>query len=159
MGSGLGVGPGGLWASIRNQAQPIDFEVTACFLLCLVSGIVVALVIPVYVNRPFLADQSITNAFPPPSRPSIARSKAAAMPPSRSWSGCWRWRIARIAQPSRAAAARGPKACSWIAPARSPVSAALVARVRKQVGQGMPVRAQNGQAQPGGPGCSPFSQR
>ena len=40
---------------------------------------------------------------------------------------------------------------------RSPVSAALVARVRKQVGQGMPVMARSGQLNPGSCGCNPFS--
>ena len=33
------------------------------FVLCIVPGIVVALVMPVYVNRIFLTDQSITDAF------------------------------------------------------------------------------------------------
>lgn len=33
------------------------------FLLCIVPGIVVALVMPIYVNRIFLTDQSITDAF------------------------------------------------------------------------------------------------
>ncbi|MFM7653596.1 MAG: hypothetical protein ACKO5M_11880 [Vulcanococcus sp.] len=33
------------------------------FLLCIVPGIVVALVMPIYVNRIFLTDQSITEAF------------------------------------------------------------------------------------------------
>ena len=36
---------------------------TIGFLLCIVPGIVVALVMPVYVNRIFLTDQSITDAF------------------------------------------------------------------------------------------------
>ena len=62
------------------------------------------------------------------------------------------WWMATADQASSAAAASGPKACSWIEPVRSPVSAVLVARVRKQVGQGMPVRARRGQAQPGSPG-------
>ena len=37
--------------------------VTIGFLLCIVPGIVVALVMPIYVNRIFLTDQSITDAF------------------------------------------------------------------------------------------------
>jgi len=36
---------------------------TIGFLLCIVPGIVVALVMPIYVNRIFLTDQSITDAF------------------------------------------------------------------------------------------------
>jgi len=36
---------------------------TAGFLLCILPGIVVALVMPIYVNRIFLTDQSITEAF------------------------------------------------------------------------------------------------
>jgi len=36
---------------------------TVGFLLCIVPGIVVALVMPIYVNRIFLTDQSITEAF------------------------------------------------------------------------------------------------
>ena len=32
-----------------------------------------------------------------------------------------------------------------------------MARVRKQVGQGMPVRARSGQLNPGSCGCNPFS--
>ena len=38
-------------------------------------------------------------------------------------------------------------------------SPAAVARVRKQVGQGMPVRARSGQEKPGRCGCRPLSQR
>ena len=37
--------------------------ITIGFLLCIVPGIVVALVMPIYVNRIFLTDQSITDAF------------------------------------------------------------------------------------------------
>ena len=58
-----------------------------------------------------------------------------------------------------APAATGPKACKLIEPVKSPVRAAAVARVRKQVGQGTPVNARSGQAQPGRAGCRPFSQR
>ena len=36
---------------------------TIGFILCIVPGIVVALVMPIYVNRIFLTDQSITDAF------------------------------------------------------------------------------------------------
>ena len=36
---------------------------TIGFLLCIVPGIVIALVMPIYVNRIFLTDQSITDAF------------------------------------------------------------------------------------------------
>jgi hypothetical protein len=36
---------------------------TVGFLLCIVPGIVLALVMPIYVNRIFLTDQSITEAF------------------------------------------------------------------------------------------------
>ncbi|MEY4297610.1 MAG: hypothetical protein RLZZ423_789 [Cyanobacteriota bacterium] len=36
---------------------------TIGFVLCIVPGIVVALVMPIYVNRIFLTDQSITDAF------------------------------------------------------------------------------------------------
>ena len=57
------------------------------------------------------------------------------------------------------AAAMGPKACSCTDPARFPVSAAAVARVRKQVGQGMPVSARSGHGIPGSRGCCPLNQR
>ena len=47
------------------------------------------------------------------------------------------------------AATSGPKACCSSEPARSPRNASSVARVRKQVGQGMAVSARSGQLQPG----------
>jgi hypothetical protein len=69
-----------------------------------------------------------------------------------------RWFIACADHHSNPAAATGPKACNCKEPARSPVRAALVARLRKQVGQGMPVKARSGQEKPGSAGWSPFNQ-
>ncbi len=40
-----------------------SFVMTIGFVLCIIPGIVVALVMPIYVNRIFLTDQSISEAF------------------------------------------------------------------------------------------------
>jgi hypothetical protein len=69
---------------------------------------------------------------------------------------CW---MAVIDHQISAAAATGPKAWSWSDPARSPLSAEAVARLRKHVGHGMPVMARSGQEKPGSAGCRPLSQR
>jgi hypothetical protein len=52
-------------------------------------------------------------------------------------------------QPTKTAAITGPNKCQCRALWTSPVRAVLMARVRKQVGQGMPVRARSGQLNPG----------
>ncbi len=65
--------------------------------------------------------------------------------------------MAWIDHHTRAMATTGPNACSLTAVGQSPVRAALVARVRKQVGQGTPVRRRKGQLNPGSQGCQPFS--
>jgi hypothetical protein len=50
---------------LRYLLAGVFFSVVTAigFVLCIVPGIVVALVMPIYVNRIFLTDQSITDAF------------------------------------------------------------------------------------------------
>ena len=60
-----------------------------------------------------------------------------------------RWRIETTDQPTKTAASTGPNRCQCTESWRFPVRAELMARVRKQVGQGIPVRARSGQLNPG----------
>ncbi len=70
-----------------------------------------------------------------------------------------RRRIAASDQITSPAANSGPKACSCKALLKSPRRLAQVARVRKQLGQGMPVRARSGQLKPGNSGLPPLNHR
>ena len=78
-----------------------------------------------------------------------ARVGLAAAPRKTPRGMSRRWRIETTDQSTKTAASTGPNRCKCTASWRSPVRAALVARVRKQVGQGMPVRARSGQLKPG----------
>ena len=78
---------------IRYLLAGVLFTVVAAFgfVLCLLPGLAVTLVMPVYVNKVFLTDNPSWRPFPPRSRRSMAHSRAGCSPVSSCWPGWWCW--------------------------------------------------------------------